>query len=151
MHKSTILFILTLTFFSCSVKKKPEFLKVENIKIKESSKEFITLTANAYFKNPNIVGGKIATNGISIYVNDLLMAQVSSEEFKVPSKKAFTIPLEAQIPTERLLDRKNLSGLLNSLINRKIKVQYKGIIDYKVLGFSDSYHIDRTENVEIKL
>ncbi len=151
MHKLIILSTLILSFFSCSVKEKPEFLKVENIKIKESSDEFITLTANAYFKNPNIVGGKLATEGISIFVNDVLMAQVASEEFKVPAKKEFSVPLEAKIPTDRILDKKNLGGLLNSLLKRKIKVQYKGIINYKVLGFSDTYDVDRTEEVKIKL
>jgi len=151
MHKSIILLTLILTFYSCSVKDKPEFQKIENIQIKESSREFITLTANAYFKNPNIVGGMLATDGISIFVNDVLMAKVSSKPFKVPAKKEFNIPLEAQIPTQRIIDKKNIGGLLNSLLNQKIKVKYKGIIDYKVLGFSDTYDVDRTEEVKIKL
>lgn len=151
MHKLIILLTLTLTIFNCSVKEKPEFLKVENIEIKDSNDEFITLTANAFFKNPNVVGGKLATEGISIFVNDVLMAEVASKEFKVPAKKEFTIPLEAQIPTQRIFDKKNIGDLISSLLNRKIKVQYKGAIDYKVLGFSDTYNIDKTEEVKIKL
>lgn len=151
MRKLIILLTLLLTLFNCSVKEKPEFLKVENIEIKDSNNEFITLTANAFFKNPNIVGGKLATDGISIFVNDVLMAEVTSKEFKVPAKKEFSIPLEAKIPTERIMDKKNLSGLLNSLLSQKFKVQYKGAIDYKVLGFSDTYDIDKTEEVKIKL
>ncbi len=151
MHKLIILLTLTFSFFSCSVKEKPEFLKVENISILESNNKFITLAATAYFKNPNIVGGKLATDGISIFVNNLLMAQVASKEFKVPAKKKFSIPLEAQIPTQQILDKKNIGGLLNSLLNRKIKVQYKGVIKYKVLGFSDTYNIDKTEEVKLKL
>ena len=79
------------------------------------------------------------------------MAEVASKEFKVPAKKEFSIPLEAQIPTQRILNKKNIGGLLNSLLNRKIKVQYKGDIDYKVLGFSDTYTVDRTEEVKLKL
>jgi len=151
MHKSIILLTLIVTFFSCSIKDKPEFQKIENIKIKESTKSFITLTANAYFKNPNILGGTLATDGISIFVNDVLMAKVSSEAFKVPAKKEFNIPLEAKISTQRILDKKNIGGLLTSLLNQKMKVQYKGIINYKVFGFSHTYDVDRTENVKIKL
>ena len=46
---------------------------------------------------------------------------------------------QAQFPngdfsTARLI--KNLSGLLGSLLTKKIKVQYKGDINYKVFGFS---------------
>ena len=62
------------------------------------------------------------------------------------------MPLEAKIPTNRILSLNNLSGLLNSLMNKRtIKIQYKGDIKYKVLGFSHSYSIDKTEDVKIKL
>ena len=36
-------------------------------------------------------------------------------------------------------------------MSKKIKVQYKGQIKYKVFGFSHRYDVDKTENVKIKL
>ena len=79
------------------------------------------------------------------------MATIVSDEFKVPAKKEFTIPLQVNIPTDSILSNQNISGLLGSLFSKKIKVHYKGDIKYKVLGFSHKYHIDKTEDVKIKL
>jgi len=81
----------------------------------------------------------------------LYLATISSESFKVPAKKEFSIPLQAKIPSEKILNINNLGGLLNSLLSKKMTVQYIGDIKYKVLGFSHTYKIDKTEEVKIKL
>ncbi|GAA3625458.1 hypothetical protein [Flavivirga jejuensis] len=144
---STILFI----FFSCSVNEKPEFLYVKNIKVQESTSKHITFTADAFFVNKNDIGGELKTDEIKVFVNDNEMANISTKSFKVPAKKEFSIPLKVNIPTDSIFSDKNLSRLLGSLFNKKMKVQYKGDIIYKALGFSYTYNIDETENVKIKL
>lgn len=151
MKKLIILSTILLTILSCNVTEKPEFLRVENIKLLESNAEFIKLSADAFFNNPNDVGGKLQSDGIKVIVNDVEMATISSESFEVPAKKEFSIPLIANIPSKKLLNKNNLSGLLNSLLSKKVTVQYLGDIKYKVLGFSHSYTIDKTEDVKIKL
>ncbi len=85
-------------------------------------------------------------------VNGAEVAQVSSKEFKVPAKKEFAIPLVVEIPTRQIFkNNKNgiLSGLLNSILNKSIKVQFKGELRYKVLGFSKVYPIDKTEEIKL--
>lgn len=151
MKNTLILLTILLTFLSCKVRETPEFIKVENIKVTESSPRFITITADAFFLNPNDIGGQLETDGIKVLVNDNELTSVTAESFKVPAKKEFSIPLKASIPTDSLLSNKNLSSLLGSFINKKMKVQYIGDIKYKILGFSHKYHIDRTEDVKIKL
>ncbi len=146
-----ILSTICLSFLSCSVKEKPEFLSVENIKVLESTSNYITVTADALFINPNDIGGELKTDEIKVFVNNNEMASVSTESFKVPAKKEFSIPLKAKIPTDSILSNKSIGGLISSLFNKQIKVQYKGDIKYKVLGFSYTYAIDKTENVKIKL
>jgi hypothetical protein len=150
MRKLIILSTLILAFTSCSVKEKPEFLRIENINVLESTGKTITLTADALFMNPNDIGGELKTDGIKVLVNDNQMAFVYTESFEVPAKKEFSIPLKANIPTDSLLSDKSLSGLLGSLLSQKIKVQYKGDIKYKVFGFSHTYAIDKTEDVKLK-
>ena len=150
MKKLIILSTLVITFISCSVKEKPEFLRVENIKVLESTSKTITLTADALFMNPNDIGGELRTDGIKVIVNGNEMASVSTESFKVPAKKEFSIPLRADVPTDSLFSDKSLSGLLGSIFSKKLKVQYKGDIKYKVLGFSHTYAVDETEDVKIK-
>ena len=151
MKRLIILSTIWMVFFSCSVKEKPEFLSVENIEVIESTSKYITITADALFMNPNDIGGDLKTEEIKVFVNDNQLASVSTESFKVPAKKEFSIPLKANIPTDSIFSNKSIGGLIGSLFSKKIKVQYKGDIIYKVFGFSYTYNIDKTEQVKIKL
>jgi len=146
----SFLLIFTLVF-NCSVKEKPEFLGLENIKVLDSNIKNITLSANAKFNNPNDVGGKLKTDNLKVFINDIKVATFSSEEFKVPSKEDFEIPLTVTIATDSIIDKKSLGGLLGSLISQQLEVHYKGEIKYKVLGYSSTYDVDKTQKVKIKL
>ena len=151
-----LIFICTLLFLisSCAVKKKPVFVKVDDVKLTSLKSDTIRLVANAYFKNPNDIGGKISTDEIKVIVNGAELAQVSSDEFKVPARKDFVIPLKVVIPAKRVFENNKggiLGGLINSVLNKSIKVQFKGDLRYKVLGFSNVYPIDKTEDIKIKL
>ncbi len=151
MKKFIMLSTIAIGLLSCSVNEKPEFLRIENIKIVESTSEHITLSADAFFLNPNDIGGELKSEGIKVFVNDEEMTTISSESFEVPAKEEFSIPLQANIPSKRILNTNTLESVFNSILNQKIKVQYLGVIEYKVLGFSHTYDIDRTEDVKIKL
>ncbi|WBX72435.1 NDR1/HIN1-like protein [Tenacibaculum retecalamus] len=114
----------------------------------------IRLKATAFFKNPNDIGGKLATDEIKVIVNGEEVAQVSSDEFEVPARKEFNIPLKVVIPAKKIFgDTKNgiLGGLINSILTKSIKVQFKGDLKYRVLGFSDVYPIDKTEDIKNKI
>lgn len=151
--KNLLYFFALVLFFSCSVKQKPIFIKVDDIKLTSIVSDTLKFSANAFFKNPNDIGGKIATDSIKVIVNDVELAKVSSEEFKIPAREEFIIPLQVAIPTQQVLEsNKNgiLGGLLNSLLNQRVKIQFKGDLRYKVLGFSHVYPIDKTEEIKIK-
>ena len=153
MKKVLYFLVLISVMSSCAVKKKPIFIKVDNVKIISVAADTIRLKAEAFFKNPNDVGGKISTDEIKVIINGAEVAQVSSEEFKVPARKEFTIPLKVVIPAKRVFENnKNgiLGGLINSILNKSIKVQFKGDLKYKVFGFSNVYPIDKTEEIKIK-
>ncbi len=150
MKQLIILSTMLILFFNCSVKEKPEFINVDNIKVLESTSKNITLTADAHFLNPNDIGGKLKTDEIKIFVNNNEMASVSTKSFDVPAKKEFTIPLKTNIPTDSIFSNKNLSGLIGSLFSKKVKVQYKGDIVYNFFGFSYRYEVDQTETIKIK-
>ncbi len=151
MNIKPYIILSTIFFVACTVKEHPEFLKVENIKVLKSTSKYVTITADAYFLNPNDIGGELKTDAVKVYVNDNEMATVSTKSFKVPAKKEFSIPLKTYIPTDSILSGKNIGGLINSLFSKKVKVQYKGDIIYKALGFSYKYNIDITDNIKIKL
>lgn len=152
--KNLIYFVVIFSFLmGCSIKKKPKFLKVDDIKIQSFKMDTIRLQANAYFKNENDIGGKISTDEIKVLLNGTEVAQVSSDEFKVPANKEFSVPLQVAVPASKVFDKKKggiLGGILSSILNESIKVQFVGDIKYKVLGFSSVYSINKTEELKIK-
>ena len=153
MKKVTLLlFIIAST--SCAVKQKPTFIKVDNIKLITANSTKITVSADALFNNPNVIGGRLNTEGVQVYVNDISFGRIETEEFKVPANDDFTVPLKIQIKTKDLLDKDSkgfLNGLLNSVLNRSLKVRYEGTIQFKALGINHSYPINKTETIKIKL
>lgn len=143
--------LLILLISSCSVNKQPTFIKVDNIKVASFSGDTIRLKAEAFFTNPNDVGGKISTDEIKVIVNGAEVAHVSSEEFKVPAREEFVIPLVVVIPAKKVFENnKNgiLGGLLNSFLKKSIKVQFKGDIKYKVFGYSSVYPVDKIQEIK---
>ena len=115
MKKLVYFLVLFLVISSCSVKEKPIFLKVDNIKITSTSTDTIHLKAEAFFKNPNDLGGQISTDEIKVIINGAEVAHVSSEEFKVPARNEFTIPLKVVIPTKNVFEN-NKNGLLGGIL-----------------------------------
>ena len=151
MRKYLILSTILPLLFACTIKEKPEFVKLENIKVDGTSSKLIRLTADAYFRNPNDIKGELKTDGIKILINNNEWGTVISERFKVPAQKEFSMPLEAHIPIDSLISNKNLIGLLGSLISQEFEVQYIGQIKYKVFGFSHYYDVNQREHIRIKI
>lgn len=150
MKKHLLLILFFSLFYNCKISKKPTFVGVEKIKIINATKKNITLSANALFKNPNSIGGTLKTDGLKVLINNNEVANFVTETFKVPKKKEFTIPLTVSVSTDSILGQNKLGGLLGSLLSQNLNVQYKGKIDYKILGVSSSYDVDKTEKVKLK-
>lgn len=153
MKKAFYFVGLFLLIFSCTVNKEPVFVKVDNIEVISYAADTIKLKAMAFFENPNDVGGTISTDHLKILINDSEVAQLFSEDFNVPAKKEFSIPLLANIPTKNLLNSdKNglLGGLINSLLSKKVTVQIQGDLVYSFLGFQKDFLVDKTQEILIK-
>ncbi|MFQ3297060.1 MAG: hypothetical protein ACI9JT_000488 [Polaribacter sp.] len=152
--KNTLFFlVLILLMYRCSVQKEPIFIKVDQIKVLSFAADTIKLKATAFFENPNDVGGKISTDEIKIFVNGAEVAQVFSEEFQVPAKNKFSIPLIAYISTKDILGSNKggiLGGLLSSIITNKVNIRIKGSLEYVVFGFKKDFSFDKTEEIKIK-
>ena len=151
MFKKLLGLFYVLTILSCSVNEPPEFVKVNNIKMIESTNTHVTISGEALFNNPNVIGGKLKADGIKVFVNGNEMATVSSENFDVPAQEEFSIPLTVQIPTDSIFSKKNIGGLIGSLFGQKIEVKYQGKLNYKVFGLSHFYDVDETEIIKIKI
>lgn len=153
MRRFLIVLLIIGTALSCAVNKEPIFIKVDNVKLVSISADTIRIKAEAFFENPNDVGGEISTDELKIYTNNIEVAQIFSDEFKVPARKAFQIPLQAKIPTKKLLNtNKNgvLGGLINSFITKKINIRIKGNLEYVVFGFKREFLVDESKELDIK-
>ncbi|MDB4168373.1 hypothetical protein N9601_07970 [Polaribacter sp.] len=142
--------VLFLLMSSCAVKKKPIFIKVDDVKIVSVTMDTIRLKAAAFFENPNGVGGTISSDKIQIIVKGASIASVYVDEFK--ARASFSVPLMAVIPTKKVFqNNKNgiLGGLINSFLNKSIKLRFKGNLKYKVFGFSNTYPIDKVQEIKL--
>ena len=151
--KKIICFFITFIIISCSVSEKPVFIKVDEIKILSSTLDTLKISAYAYFKNPNDVGGKLKVEDIRVLVNEVEVAKVETEKFDVLAQKEFKIPLQVEIPASKILgnEKKNFLGnLISSILKKKVKVQFKGDLKYEIFMYSDTYFVDETQEIKIK-
>lgn len=153
MKKAFILITSMLMLASCAVTKKPVFVKVDNVKIVDLNDRTITLGADAFFKNPNDIGGKFYTDSIQVWVNGAKLAKVSSEPFKIPARKQFSIPMVVEIPIKRVFENNRngiLGGLVDSFLNKSIKVRYVGNLYFRTLGISKTFPVNTVQEIKIK-
>ncbi|WP_298541057.1 hypothetical protein [uncultured Aquimarina sp.] len=146
---STILTVIT----SCSVSKKPEFKHVSNIDVKNVSMRNVSIQADAVFDNPNNLSGKLSIDDIHVFVDNIDIGTISSQEFDVPSKKEFTIPLEGTFSLSKIYNenKNNLLGnVLKMVQTDSLLIHYKGNIRYHLGSFSYPYKIDKEQKVPLK-
>ncbi|WP_298315405.1 hypothetical protein [uncultured Aquimarina sp.] len=152
MKKLLLLSTIFAVITSCSVSKKPEFKYVANIDVKNISMRNVTIKADAVFNNPNNLNGKLSVDDIHVFVDNIDVGTISSQEFDVPSKKEFTIPLEGTFSLSKIYEE-NKNNLLSSVIKMvqtdSLLIQYKGNIKYHFGNFSYPYKIDKEQKVSL--
>ncbi|MBQ4821188.1 hypothetical protein [Aquimarina sp. MMG016] len=153
MKKFLLLSTIFILLSACSVSKKPEFKYVDKIQVKKVSMRNITLTTDAVFNNPNNLKGKLSIEDLHIFVDNIDVGTISSQEFDVPAKSEFTIPLEGTFSLSKIYE-KNKNGILGSILNviqtDSLKIQYKGAIRYHLGTFSYPYQINKEQKVSLK-
>ncbi len=150
-------FLLLSTIFavisSCTFSKKPTFKYIDHIEVKNIDMRNVTLEANAVFDNPNNLKGTLSVDNIHVFVDNIDVGTISSEEFDVPSKNEFSIPLQGTFSLSKIYkNNKNsiLGSVLKALQTDSINIQYKGNIRYHLGDFSYPYKIDKEEKISLK-
>jgi len=138
---------------SCTLTKKPTFKYVDNLEVKNIGLKKVTLKADAIFNNPNHLKGKISIDSIHVFVDNMMVGSVLSEEFEVPSKSEFSIPLEGTFSLSKIY-KKNKNSILGSVLKvlqtDSLNIAYKGIIRYHLGNFSYPYKINKQQKVRLK-
>ncbi len=154
MKKFLIIVLAALFTVSCKYQEKPEFVSVDRIELGKISIKEINFEADAVFTNGNDIGGKLITENIDIFVDDILVGHLKTKEFNVPAKDTFMIPLQGKIATEKIL-KNNGKSILNNILSivssKKVNVRFKGDILFKKGPFSYTYTVNQTNKIAVKL
>ena len=153
MKKFLLLLTILVITSGCSISNKPEFKYISNIDVKNVSMRNVTLSADAVFDNPNLLKGKLSIDDIHVFVDNIDVGSISSEEFDVPSQGEFTIPLEGTFSMSKIYDnnKQNLLGSLLKIVQTdSINIEYKGNIRYHLGTFSYPYKIEKQQKVSLK-
>lgn len=153
--KLKCLFVLSFFFaLSCTVTEKPEFIKVKDVKIISANTKEIIIQTDLLFYNKNNVGGNIETKNINVLLDSIKVATMKTSLFKIPKESEFVVPLTTNIPYDKIFNdnKKNILGnLLNILTSKKMKVQFKGDVSYKLGAFNYDYPLDYSEEISFKI
>ena len=152
MKKLVLLSTIVTLFTGCSLSKKPEFKYISTIEFKNISMRNVTVVANAVFENPNHLNGTLSIDDIHIFVDNIDVGTISSEEFDVPSKKEFTIPLQGNFSLSKIYEKEKnniVSSVLKFAQTDSLLVQYKGTIRYHLGNFSYPYKIDKEQKISL--
>ena len=152
MKKFVLLSTIVTVLIGCSLNKKPEFKYISNVEVKNISMRNVTVLADAVFENPNHLNGTLSIDDIHIFVDNIDVGTISSQEFDVPSKKEFTIPLQGSFSLSDVYkkEKNNILGSVIKLVQTdSLLVQYKGNIRYHLGNFSYPYKIDKEQKLSL--
>ncbi len=153
MKKFLLLSTIFVLITACTLSKKPKFKYIDNLVVKNVSMRDITLKADAVFNNPNSLKGKLSIDDIHVFVDNIDVGTISSQEFEVPSESEFSIPLEGTFSLSKIYEE-NKNSLLGSVLKviqtDSLNIQYKGTIKYHLGSFSYPYKIEKEQKVSLK-
>lgn len=146
------LLIMSAFVFSCGSLQAPEYVGVKDVSVSSIVNDSITINAQLDFKNPNRVGGVMILEDLQTMVNGYNLGALKAQEVDVPSRDAFTVPLEMKLSSSKLFSSKEglLGSLLASLFTNKVEVKLQGQATFKKLFFTKTYPIDFTKKIEIQ-
>ena len=153
MRKICCLLFLSFITVSCTFTKKPDFKSIKNVRVESAKLSKVVINADAVFENLNDIGGDLEIKNLEVFANNIKVSNVNSKKFNVPIKDEFAIPIKVSFSPVQIFDdqKKGLLGkVLNSIKNKEIKLDYKGVITYSLGDYSYDYHVDFSDNVVLK-
>ena len=148
--KITIPFVLALFLLStCTFEEDVKFEKINNVKLTSVEDGMVNLTAEAFFYNPNDIGGKIKSIDLEVFLANSSLAQISQHEnFTIQKNSSFSIPFNASFAMEDI-QKGFLNNLLNIVTGKKIKLHFTGEIKVSTWGYTQTVPIDYYDEVKL--
>jgi len=153
MRKICSLLILCVVMVSCTFTEKPEFKNIKNVNVESANLSKVVISALAVFENLNDIGGDLEINHLEVFANNVKVSTINTKKFKVPAKDEFSIPIMVSFSPSQIFDdqKKGLWGqVFNTIRDKAVLMNYKGVITYSLGDFSYDYNIDYSDKVVLK-
>ena len=135
--KSTLTLLTLLTtilFISCNnlTLEEPTLERIEDVDIKEMSKDRIDMDANLVINNPNGVAVDLASADLEVIVDNIVIANIKQTvDATMSAKSEFKLPVNITMDLAKLYKNNPLAALskgLQIMSDKKLEVQFKGNI-----------------------
>lgn len=139
---------------ACTKPSAPSFKKLQNVKITQARKDSITLTAQALYYNPNIIGGKVLGADINVFINDVPVGKLNqTEQIAIPKESEFEVPIAITFNPKQVFknNRGFLQQALKSFFKNELAVKYDGTATMEILNVPFKVPVNYTDTVRLKL
>ena len=153
MKRIVLGLILMLCAACADAIKNPEFKNADNIRVLSINQSEVRVATDLHFFNPNVIGGTISKIDLNVFVDETEVAKVNSEAFEFSGDSDFTTTIMTKIPHKELFGsnaKQLLGSIINSALNKKAKVAYKGQITFSFGDFEYNYDLDETLDLDLK-
>ncbi len=115
--------------------KEPYLVKTKDFHVNNFSLSEINLGITAVIYNPYKVKVKVEEILIDVFIGDKKLGTITeADEVKIPKESAFDLPLTINVKTGPTLSKFITEGT-KLVLGQKIKVDYKGYVKVRALGF----------------
>jgi LEA14-like dessication related protein len=115
--------------------KEPYLVKTKDFHVNNFSLSEINLGITAVIYNPYKVKVKVEEILIDVFIGDKKLGTITeADKVKIPKESAFDLPLTINVKTGPTLSKFITEGT-KLVLGQKIKVDYKGYVKVRALGF----------------
>ena len=145
------LLIFMISSISCATFNKPEFKKIQSVKLRSVKNGKAELNGEVVFFNPNKKRIKLKSSYIEVFIKDKKVADIEQDwKVTILSKRDFVIPFKAFVP----LSSDNggiLSQVLSILKGKEENVLFKGHLLITVNHLPYKVDIEHEEIIKYKI
>ena len=136
--KQLFLFILLISYIAAKAEdKEPYLVKTKDFHVSDFSLKQIGLGITAVIYNPYNVKVKVDEILIDVFIGDKKLGTIleAADVVTIKKESAFDLPLKIEVKTGPTVTKFFTEGSKMVLMGKKIKVDYKGYVKVKALGF----------------
>jgi LEA14-like dessication related protein len=137
-HRLTIYFILFFSVLSLQAEdKEPYLVKTKEFHIASFSLKEIGMGITAVIYNPYNAKVKVDEILIDVFIADKKLGTITeaADVVKIKKESAFDLPLKINVKTGPTVSKLFTEGSKMVLSGKKVKVDYKGYVKVKAMGF----------------